>query len=125
MKKDFSSASGHLMSFRHALCGLRILVKTQRNARVHAVATVMVVAAGCWCGVSRIEWCALVLVCAGVWTAEALNTALEFLADAVTKEKHPLIGHAKDVAAGAVLVMAITAMVVGCVVFMPYVLRAS
>ena len=111
-----------LMSFRHAFCGLRTLVKTQRHARVHAVATVAVVVAGWWCGVSRAEWCALVLACAGVWAAEALNTALEFLADAVTREKHPLIGHAKDVAAGAVLVMAIAALIVGGVVFVPYVL---
>ena len=51
--------------------------------------------------ISRIEWCIIVLTCAAVWTAEALNTALEFLADATTKEIHPVIGHAKDVAAGA------------------------
>lgn len=121
MKKGASFDGGVAAGFGHAFCGLWVLVKTQRNARVHAVAAVLVVAAGAWCGVSRLEWCALVFACAGVWCAEALNTALEFLADAVTLERHPLIGRAKDVAAGAVLMMACAAVVVGGVIFTPYV----
>jgi diacylglycerol kinase (ATP) len=55
-----------------------------------------------------------------VWTAEALNTAFEFLADATIKEFHPMIGQAKDVAAGAVLVTALAALLVGGLVFVPY-----
>ena len=97
--------------------GLVLLLATQRNARIHALATVAVVAMGVVAGLSRVEWCLIVLACAGVWCAEALNTAVEFLGDAVTRERHPLIGRAKDVAAGAVLVTVIAAMVVGLVVF--------
>jgi diacylglycerol kinase len=63
----------------------------------------------------------LVLACAAVWTAEALNTAFEYLADATTKEFDPLIGRAKDVAAGAVLITAIAAVIVGALVFTPYI----
>lgn len=63
----------------------------------------------------------IVLACAAVWTAEAMNTAFEYLADATTKEFHPVIGHAKDVAAGAVLITAIAAVVIGVLVFGPYI----
>jgi len=59
---------------------------------------------------------------AGVWTAEALNTAFEYLADATTKEYHPVIGQAKDLAAGALLIIAIIAAIVGLLVFESYVL---
>jgi diacylglycerol kinase (ATP) len=82
----------------------------------------VVVGGGLILGLSRLEWCAVVLACAAVWSAEALNTALELLADATTQEMHPLIGQAKDVAAGAVLVTAIGAAVVGLLVFGPHLL---
>ena len=121
MKPKASPARACLNSFRHAFRGLWMVFKTQRNARIHALATIAVVAGGCVCGVSRGEWCLLVFACAGVCSAEAMNTALEQLADAVTLERHPLIGRAKDAAAGAVLVMAIAAAVVGIFVFLPHI----
>ena len=58
-----------------------------------------------------------------VWTAETLNTAIEFLADAVSSEHHPLIEKAKDVAAGAVLISAIGSAVIGTLIFFPYILK--
>ena len=70
---------------------------------------------------TALEWCWIVIAATSVWTAEALNTALELLADAATKDFHPLIGHAKDVAAGAVLVTAIGASIIGAIIFWPYV----
>ena len=76
-------------------------------------------AAGFGFGISRIEWCALVLAIAGVWAAEAVNTAIELLGDATTSDPHPLVGRAKDVAAGAVLLAALGAAVVGLLVFAP------
>jgi diacylglycerol kinase (ATP) len=97
-----------------------LTLRSQHNARIHAAATVAVVIAGYLLGISRIEWCLIVLACAAVWTAEALNTALEFLADATTTEFHPLVGQAKDVAAGAVLATALAALIVGGLVFGPY-----
>ena len=69
--------------------------------------------------VSTTEWCLLILAMVAVWVVEALNTPVELLADAITKEFHPLIGQAKDVAAGAVLIAAIGAVVVGLIVFGP------
>jgi diacylglycerol kinase (ATP) len=121
MPKPFS-LSGRLQSFRYAGRGLLLTLRTQHNARIHAAATIVVVGGGLILGLSRLEWCAVVLACAAVWSAEALNTALELLADATTQEMHPLIGQAKDVAAGAVLVTAIGAAVVGLLVFGPHLL---
>jgi diacylglycerol kinase (ATP) len=70
---------------------------------------------------SRGEWCWIVLAIAVVWTAEALNTAFEFLADAASPNFHPVVRDAKDVAAGAVLITAIAAVIIGAIVFWPHV----
>jgi diacylglycerol kinase len=113
---------GRLLSFKYAGRGVWLTIKSQHNAWIHAVATVVVVIAGFALHISRIEWCVIIITCAAVWTAEALNTALEFLADAVSKETHPVIGQAKDVAAGAVLITAFAAFMVGVLVFGPYIL---
>ena len=116
--------TGRVRSFRFALRGLGIMLRSQHNAWIHAVATVAVVAAGATFGLSRFEWCWIVLAVVAVWTAEALNTALEFLADVAAPEFHPVAGHAKDVAAGAVLVTAIGAAFIGLLVLGPHLLRA-
>ena len=109
--------SGRARSFGFAFRGMFLLLATQRNSWIHALATVVVVVAGFVAGLSRMEWCAIVLACAGVWVAEALNTAVEFLGDAVSQEWHPLIERAKDVAAAGVLIAAVAAAVVGGIVF--------
>ena len=72
-----------------------------------------------FCRIQRFEWLVLLLAMALVWTAEACNTAIELACDAITREQHPLVGHAKDVAAGAVLLAAIFAALIGLVVFAP------
>ena len=101
------------------------MLRSQHNAWIHAAATVAVLAAGFLLGISRTEWCLVILAGAAVWTAEALNTAFEHLADATTKEFHPIIGQAKDVAAGAVLVTAVAAVAIGVLVFGPYALALA
>lgn len=73
--------------------------------------------------VSAADWCWIILAISIVWTAEALNTAFEFLADAASPEFHPLVRDAKDVAAGAVLVTAVAAVVIGAIIFWPHVRR--
>ncbi len=122
MKQPFSIRQ-RLHSFRYALAGLRTLLQTQHNAWLHAVATVLVIGAGTFFGLTASEWLWLVAAIAGVWVAEAFNTALEFLADAVTREQHPRIGQAKDVAAAAVLLAAIAALIIGLLVLGPHVLQ--
>ena len=117
---DSFSIAARLRSFVYAGRGLRTMLISQHNAWLHAVATLIVVALGVILGVSRLEWMALVLAMASVWTAEALNTAFEFLCDVASPEFHPLVEKAKDVAAGAVLICAAGAAAVGTLVIWPY-----
>ena len=113
--------TGRIRSFRYAVRGIWLTLRTQHNAWIHAVATAIAVGAGVYFNLSRGEWCWIVLACASVWTAEALNTAFEFLADATTKEFHPVVCQAKDVAAGAVLITTIGAVLIGALTFWPYI----
>jgi len=106
-------------SFRHAGRGLRLLLASQHNAWIHAGATVAVVAAGLAVGLARWEWGLIVAAIGAVWVAEGLNTAVERLGDAVSAEEEPLVGRAKDAAAGAVLLAALAAAAIGLLVFLP------
>lgn len=108
-----------LNSFRYAFAGLWVLLKTQHNAWIHLGATLLVIAAGLFFRIPRLDWCWLIAAILGVWVAETFNTALEFLADAVHPEQHPLVGKAKDAAAGAVLLAASGAVLIGLLVLGP------
>jgi diacylglycerol kinase (ATP) len=114
------SVSARARSFVYAGRGIRTMLASQHNAWIHAAATGIVIAGGLYLRIARVEWCALVLAMVAVWTAEALNTAFEFLCDVASPEFHPLVEKAKDVAAGAVLLSAIGAVGVGMLVFAPY-----
>jgi diacylglycerol kinase (ATP) len=103
--------------------GILIMLKYEHNAWVHMVATVFVCVAGALAGISISEWCWIVLAIVAVWTAEALNTALEFLADLAFPDFHPMVEKAKDVAAGAVLITCIGAIVIAGLVFVPHLMR--
>ena len=118
--KSALSFSGRIRSVRSALNGIAIMLRTQHNAWIHAAATVVVVCTGIALGISSAEWRWLILAIASVWTAEALNTALEFLADVASPSFHPIAGKAKDVAAGAVLISAIGAACIGVAIFGPH-----
>lgn len=106
-------------AFQYAGRGVSRLVGGEAHARIHLVAAVAVVAAGIVFGLTPGEWCLVALCIGGVFMAEAFNTAIEKIADRVTMEKDPLIGAAKDIAAGGVLVMAIAAAAVGLIIFLP------
>lgn len=99
------------------------MVQSQHNARIHALATIVVVAVGALLRISFAEWALIALAILCVWVTEALNTAIEFVVDLVSPELHATAAKAKDVAAAAVLVAAIGAFIVGCLVFGPYALR--
>ncbi|MEO6739243.1 MAG: diacylglycerol kinase family protein [Chthoniobacteraceae bacterium] len=107
-------------SFACAARGVVLILRTQPNARIHLLATVLVVAAGLAFHVTRGEWLPLGFAIGIVWIAEAVNTALEVLADRITRERDEQIGRAKDLAAGAVLLAAITAAFIGMLVLGPY-----
>jgi len=118
-----SYLTARLRSFGHAFRGLALLLRTQPNARIHALATILVLAAALWFRLSLVEWALIALAVVCVWVAEALNTALELLVDLASPDPHPLAGQAKDVAAAAVLIAAIGSVVIGVLVFGPHVLR--
>ncbi len=107
-------------SFRHALSGLGFMLRTQHNAWLHAVVTVLVVAAGLVLGLNLADWKWLLLTIALVWAAEAMNTAFEHLCDVVSPEHDESVQRAKDIAAGAVLICAVGAVAMGAVIFGPY-----
>ncbi|HET6892880.1 MAG TPA: diacylglycerol kinase family protein [Pyrinomonadaceae bacterium] len=112
--------TGRIRSIKCAFIGVWVMVSSQQNAWIHAVATVIVIAAGLFFGLTTAEWCWIVLAIISVWTAEALNTAFEFLTDVASPEFHPVAAKAKDVAAGAVLITAIGSALIGLLIFGPY-----
>jgi len=111
--------NGRVRSLSFAARGIRTMLATQHNAWIHAAATLLVVATAFALRLSIGEWCWIVLAIVAVWTAEALNTAFEFLTDVASPTFHPLAGQAKDVAAGAVLLAAVGAVIIGALVFGP------
>ena len=112
--------TGRVRSFPHAIRGVLRMLRCQHNAWIHVAATIVVTASGFLFELAGSEWCWIVLAIAIVWTAEALNTAFEFLADVASPQFHPVVRDAKDVAAGAVLITAIAAAIIGAVIFGPH-----
>ena len=110
-------------SFVFALAGGRVLLRGQHNAWIHAAATLLVLVLGLACRVSRQDWALLALAIGLVWAMEALNTAIELLADEVSLEQRQRLGRAKDVAAFAVLAAALAAVAIGLLVFWPHLFR--
>jgi len=98
------------------------MMASQKNAWIHLLATVAVVAVGIQLKLNLAEWCWMVLAIVAVWSAEALNTAFEFLTDVASPSFHPVAAKAKDVAAGAVLIAAIGSVVIGLLVLGPHLL---
>jgi len=117
------SLAGRIQSFRHAVHGIILMLKSQHNAWIHATASVIILLVAALFRISPQEWCWLVIAIMAVWTAEALNTALEFLANVASAEFHPLVAKAKDVAAGAVLISAIGSVVIAALILGPYVVK--
>ncbi|MBN2007006.1 MAG: diacylglycerol kinase family protein [Anaerolineae bacterium] len=111
--------NGFLMSFKYAGEGVWHAVQTQRNFRVHLLAAVAVVTLGQWLGLPATSWAILILTIASVLWAEIINTAAETLVDLVSPDYHPLAKQVKDLAAGAVLVMAAAAVVIGLLLLGP------
>ena len=104
-------------SFKNAFRGLAVAVRTQRNIRIHLLATLLVTAAGVYLHITRLEWAALFISIGLVLALELINTALEVTLDHLHPELHPKIGMAKDIAAAAVVIAAIMAVAVAFAVF--------
>jgi diacylglycerol kinase len=118
MKKKFSIAD-RLQSFSYAWSGIRSALQTEHNTWIHLALTIAAIVMGGFLKISRIEWMALVIAFGLVWMAELFNTAIEKAMDFISVDKHPQIKMIKDIAAAAVLIAAIVAVVIGCLIFIP------
>ncbi len=119
MKDQKFSIVKRLQSFKHAMNGLRILVKEEHNARIHVFAALCVIIAGYLFSISANEWIALVVVCGLVLILEAINSAIENIADFVSPDFHERIKTIKDLSAASVLIGAVTALIAGLIIFIP------
>jgi diacylglycerol kinase len=112
-------ASSRLASFRHAFAGWWYVLRTQRNAWIHAIISTAVFVVGLWVGLDRRDWAIILLTMVAVWMGEFINTALEAVVDLASPDIHPLAKVGKDVGAAAVLIAAIAAVLVGLLILGP------
>lgn len=109
-----------LESLRYALEGIAYCIKTQRNMKIHFVFAMIALIAGIILQISKLEYIIIIMVITMVFVCEIFNTAIEKAVDTTTQEYHPIAKIAKDVAASAVLVAALNAVIVGCLIFGRY-----
>jgi len=114
------TVSARLKSFVFAFAGLGFMLRTQHNAWLHAVASLVVIGVGIGLRISVADWRWLIVAMAMVWVAEAFNTAVEYVCDVVSPGYAVAVKHAKDIAAGAVLICAIAAVFIGAFTLLPY-----
>lgn len=117
MKYDFKK---QIRSFGYAWHGLYSCIGKEQNLSFHLIATVLVIVAGFLFHITRTEWLVILLCIGIVISAELFNTAIEKLVDLVSPQRHPIAGQIKDIAAGAVLVCACIAAIIGLIIFIPY-----
>ncbi len=119
MPKPFSIKE-RLRSFRYAFRGIWFLIREEHNFRIHLAATVVVVFLGLYFDVSDRDWLWLVLCIGMVLTAEGFNSTIEKLVDLKQPDHDPKAGRIKDLAAGAVLLLAFISLIIGIIIFWPH-----
>lgn len=122
-KEEFSTLK-RAQSFTHAWRGIVVFLRSTHNVWIHVTFFILALLLGTYFGITRIEWMMLVLVSGFVLCAEAFNTAIEIDIDLTSPDYHPYARDTKDVAAGAVLISALTAGVIGACIFLPYVIAS-
>ncbi len=106
-------------SFRYAFSGWWYVIRTQRNAWIHTVISLIVIILGLWLHLAPHDWAIIILAIALVWTSEFINTALEAVVDLASPKQHYLARVGKDVGAAAVLIAAISSAIIGLLVLGP------
>ena len=119
MKNDGFTLRKRLKSFKFAFNGICLLIAHEHNAWIHCFAAVCVILAGCFFGLTTNEWIAVTFAIGMVLAAEAVNSSIEALCDLVSPGYNEAIKKAKDLAAGAVLILAIAAATIGLIIFIP------
>lgn len=120
MDKTFRTATTFSESSKHAIKGIWTILKNERNFRIQLVIALAVVALGAILQISRMDWLAVSFLIALVLVSEAFNSVIEAVCDTVSKDYRVNIKYAKDVSAGAVLVSSILSVILGLVIFLPY-----
>lgn len=110
-----------LSSFAYAFSGIKMAIRTEANMKIHLFVTTLVLLAAVLFDVTIMHWMILLLCIGWVLVTEMINSSIEALCDFTTKERHPKIKLIKDMAAGAVLISAIVASIVGLLIFLPYI----
>ncbi|WP_413308697.1 diacylglycerol kinase family protein [Bacillus sp. 1P10SD] len=112
-----------LGSFSYAATGIFTALLSERNMRIHLISSIVVFLFSIYFSITKMEWMFILLAIGGMFSLELINTAIERVVDLVTKEYHPLAKQAKDIAAGAVFVYAFLSVIIGSIIFIPYIIK--
>ena len=119
MTNKDSFFKNRIKSIGYAFKGAILLLKTEASIKIQSFIAILVTAAGFYFEISSIEWIAQILAIGIIMSIEGINTAIESIADFIHPEHNPKIGFIKDIAAGAVFIAAISAIVVGLIIYIP------
>lgn len=123
MKNSKFQSEDIFKSQGYARNGLKLIFKNERNFRIGIVMAVIVIITGFLLKISYTDWIAISLVISTVLISEAVNSAIEALCDTITQKYNVNIKYAKDVTAGAVLISVLLSVIIGIIVFTPYILK--
>ena len=112
-----------IVSFRNAWNGILYGFKSEIHFRFHVSAAFIAITLAVFFKITRIEWMIVFLCIAAVLSSELINTSVERICDRITKDRDPLIGNAKDLAGGSVLIISAAALIIGAIIFVPYFVR--
>ena len=112
-----------LGSFSYAVAGILTALLSERNMRIHLISSIVVFLLSIYFSITKMEWIVILFAIGGMFSLELINTAIERVVDLVTKEYHPLAKQAKDIAAGAVFLYAVLSVIVGSIIFIPYIFK--
>ena len=112
-----------LGSFSFAVAGILTALLSERNMRIHLISSIVVFLLSIYFSITKMEWIVILFAIGGMFSLELINTAIERVVDLVTKEYHPLAKQAKDIAAGAVFLYAVLSVIVGSIIFIPYIFK--
>lgn len=122
-KKKTKSFKRLIGSFKYPIAGLKYAYKNEQNLTVHILVTILVVLLGLFFKITLTEWSILALTIGLVIASELINTSFEAAVDLVTQEYHPLAKVCKDTSAASVLILAVSAVIVGLLIFIPYIIE--
>jgi diacylglycerol kinase (ATP) len=118
-KKKEHFISNRLKSIKYAFKGAFLLLKTEASIKIQFIVAVLIIAAGFYFNISKTEWIVQILGIGLVLSIEAINTAIEEIANFIHPEQHHKIGFIKDIAAGAVLFASISVIIIGFIIYLP------